>query len=114
MRARCENPSHESFANYGGRGITVCEQWQTFEGFIYDMGVPPAKGLSIDRKDSNLGYNPENCRWATPEMQGGNRRNNRLMDGITQGEYKRRLSADPEYGHRAAMRDMEAHGKDIL
>lgn len=75
MIARCMNPEHPHFGEYGGRGITICKEWQRFEGFYADMGDRP-KSTSLDRKDSNLGYCKSNCRWATAKEQGNNRRTN--------------------------------------
>ena len=74
MRHRCSMPSHRQFADYGGRGIEVCERWQKFENFITDMGPRPSSGHSIDRRDNDLGYEPDNCRWATRTEQNSNRR----------------------------------------
>jgi hypothetical protein len=76
MLARCGNPNHRAFKNYGGRGIHVCPQWQTFVGFWNDMGVGYEPGLSIDRIDNDAGYSKENCRWTTPKTQCRNKRNN--------------------------------------
>lgn len=65
MRQRCHNENHPAFNRYGGRGIFVCERWRSsFEAFVEDMGDCP-EGLEIDRKNNNLGYFKENCRWAT-------------------------------------------------
>jgi hypothetical protein len=84
MRMRCQNPSHPSYSNYGGRGITVCKRWQEFENFFADMGEPPA-GMSLDRKDNDGNYEPDNCRWATNRQQAINKRSNQLLtlDGRT-------------------------------
>jgi len=73
MRSRCRNPNAAGYPNYGGRGIKICPQWDTFEGFLADMGVRPA-GMSLDRVDVNGDYTPENCRWATHTQQMRNRR----------------------------------------
>lgn len=74
MRARCNNPKNPSYPNYGGRGITVCDEWSSFLRFFEDMGHP-GDGESIDRIDNDKGYSKENCRWATPMQQSRNRRN---------------------------------------
>lgn len=76
--SRCTNPKSKRFYQYGGRGITVCDRWRTYDHFRADMGPRPA-GCTIDRKDNDLGYSPDNCRWATQKEQQRNRSNNRLL-----------------------------------
>jgi hypothetical protein len=73
MVQRCTNPNNADYDNYGGRGITVCEDWYSFENFFADMGVPPP-GLTLDRIDNDGNYEPSNCRWATYSVQLQNRR----------------------------------------
>jgi len=65
MKARCSNPSNAKYHIYGGKGITVCDKWLTFEGFWEDMGSGYEEGLTIDRIDASKGYSKDNCRWIT-------------------------------------------------
>lgn len=78
MHQRCANPQDHSFKHYGGRGIRVCDRWQSFDAFLEDMGRPAAHE-SLDRIDVNGDYAPENCRWATPRVQANNKTNNRTI-----------------------------------
>lgn len=79
MHNRCSNPRDRGYANYGGRGITVCQKWASFEQFYDDMGARPSSRHSIDRIDNDGPYTPGNCRWATATEQQRNRRCNKLL-----------------------------------
>jgi len=78
MRTRCENPSCDAYQYYGARGIRVCERWQSFENFYEDMGERPP-GKSLERKDNDKGYSPDNCIWAGLKSQSRNRHGIRMM-----------------------------------
>lgn len=91
MVARCTNPKYSGYANYGGRGISVCKRWLVGDGnrhgfiyFIVDMGLRP-EGCTINRINNDGNYEPSNCEWATLADQRSNRRKERL--------YRRRNSA---------------------
>ena len=77
MIARCSNPKVSNYHRYGGRGVSVCDRWMTFENFLEDMGLRPSPRHSIDRYPNNDGdYEKSNCRWTTRIQQNRNRRNN--------------------------------------
>lgn len=79
MLKRCYDRSHHQFADYGGRGIDVCFRWHSFEQFADDMNPRPV-GLSLERKNNEKGYSPENCCWATRVQQANNSRKNRVLE----------------------------------
>lgn len=81
LKARCLNSNDGSFADYGGRGISVCDRWRnSFEAFFEDMGLRPSDSHSIDRIDVDGDYEPGNCRWATDIEQAQNKRDTRWVD----------------------------------
>jgi hypothetical protein len=85
MIQRTSNPTCPMYSRYGGAGINVCKTWQTFEGFVADMGEAP-DGLTLERADNSKGYSPDNCRWASYAEQSRNKSNTKLLtlNGRTQ------------------------------
>lgn len=87
MVRRCTDPLCDSYAGYGGRGIAVCAEWRNnFEAFRdWALANGYRDDLTIDRRDPNGNYEPDNCRWATPKQQANNRRTNRICTykGVT-------------------------------
>jgi len=80
MLQRCENPSNEGYRNYGFRGIKVCDEWHKFIPFCdWALANGWQKGLQLDRINNNGNYEPGNCRWATPQENSRNKRDNRMI-----------------------------------
>jgi len=80
MKRRCYNLRDKNYTDYGGRGIRVCSRWiKSFTNFYEDMGKRPGQDYSLDRIDNSSDYSPDNCRWATAEIQANNTRRNRLL-----------------------------------
>jgi len=77
MIRRCHSKTHAAFESYGGRGITVCDDWRKFEAYYADMGAQP-KGMTLERTDNSKGYSKENCVWASITDQARNRRSTKL------------------------------------
>ncbi|MFJ5644069.1 AP2 domain-containing protein [Streptomyces sp. NPDC093223] len=85
MATRTTNPNSERYADYGGRGITMCPEWRaSFETFARDMGPTYADGLTIDRINVDGNYEPSNCRWATYAEQARNTRRTRYLTFLGQ------------------------------
>lgn len=84
MKKRCYNQNDPRYKDWGGRGVIVCDKWRnSFESFLSDMGSRPSNKHSVDRIDVNGNYEPENCRWATSDIQATNtRRNVKLTIGV--------------------------------
>ena len=85
MLARCYNKNDHHYSSYGGRKITVSNDWHKFENFYRDMG-DASEGMTLDRIKNNESYSKENCQWASKKQQANNRRTSRLItfDGTTQ------------------------------
>jgi hypothetical protein len=75
MRSRCSDASRVDYKDYGGRGISVCSRWDSYELFLADLGRRPSPLHSLDRKDNDGDYTPSNCWWATRAAQSRNKRN---------------------------------------
>lgn len=99
MIERCQS-NHPASKNYYRRGITVCERWKhSFPNFLTDMGRKPSPRLTLDRIDNDGNYEPGNCRWATREEQGRNKRSNRLItfrgETLCMADWSRRTGLHP-------------------
>ena len=82
MKTRCYNEKHQSYKDYGARGITVSEEWRnSFLRFVNDMGQRP-EGYTLDRKNNDGNYCAGNCKWSSTRTQSHNRRNNNRCVGV--------------------------------
>lgn len=73
MKQRCRNPRSKAYHRYGGRGIRVCDRWESFGLFYADMAVTYQEGLQLDRQNNDGPYSPDNCRWVTSQINVWNR-----------------------------------------
>lgn len=113
---RCNNPRSPAYERYGGRGIKVCERWQKFENFLEDVGRRPSSGHSIDRRDNDGDYCPENCRWATRIEQSNNTRRNILLTahGKTQTLKQWSVELGINYGTLWSRHDAGKPAEEVL
>ena len=99
MRDRCYNTKSWKYKYYGGKGVTISDEWQSFENFYRDMGQPQ-KGMTLDRMDVNGNYEKTNCRWATREQQAANKTSNYYLflegEKIHLSEAARKYSIKPQ------------------
>lgn len=97
MRDRCSNPKNRAWKNYGGRGITLCDEWrESLEPFIeWAKENGHASGLHLDRIDNNGPYAPWNCRWVTPKVNARNKRNNRFIEAFGERKTAVEWAEDP-------------------
>lgn len=109
MKDRCLNQNATFFSFYGGRGIKVCERWMTFENFRADMGPRPSLQHSIERKDNDGNYEPDNCKWATPLEQSNNTSRNVFITigetTLTLSQWCRETGVDPDLASQRIIRD---------
>lgn len=112
MRQRCLNKNAAGYSYYGGRGISICEEWSSYDKFIEDMGYRPAAGYELYRIDANGQYCKENCRWVDKKTQQRNQRRTVFLtlNGVT----KRRIEWAEELGiPESTIRKRLVRGKSI-
>lgn len=107
MKQRCFNPKSSRYEHYGARGITICEDWLTFEGFLrWALAAGYTEGLTIDRKDTAGNYTADNCRWIPYEENHARMMAENLERGT--GIFSAEAKANSKDGLRKAL------GKPIL
>jgi len=119
MKERC-SPNNKDWKYYGGRGITICDEWKSFLTFAEDMGSHPGPGWTLDRENNDGNYEPNNCRWATRKTQTRNSRQTTLTDEQANIIRRRRLAGENgaaigrEYGITRQMVCDIAHGNNWI
>lgn len=97
MKSRCYNPARKSYADYGGRGIRICDRWlHSFESFLADMGKRPTRQHTIERNDHDGNYEPSNCCWVLRKVQNSNTRSTRTVEYC--GAHRSVLDLASEFG----------------
>lgn len=106
MMQRCTNPNNANYKTYGGRGIGVCLRWRDKDTFVEDMLPSYRRGLWLERKDNDLGYEPANVVWASPKRQGRNRVNTIYVEGVPLSAF----AAHHGVPYSVAYREFKKHG----
>jgi hypothetical protein len=123
MMSRCRNPKSPQFRDYGGRGIKVCDRWKSSANFIADMGKRPTPKHTLERKDNNIGYGPDNCSWVGRSKQAKNKRLYRInrwgVAGVwaVRDRWRARIGVDGKkihLGYFATLEDAAAARKAAL
>ncbi len=105
MKTRCYNERSHNFKNYGARGIAVCDRWlASFDNFVADMGIKP-EGLTLERMNNDLGYGPDNFRWATRAEQRANQRT------CTYLEFNGERRTVRDWAHHLGMPEQTLHSR---
>jgi hypothetical protein len=99
MHKRCKDPRTNGYRNYGGRGISVCNRWNTYEYFISDMGSRPSPKHQLDRIDNNGNYEPSNCRWVTASENERNKPRTKLIEWEGQIKTAKEWSNELGFAH---------------
>ena len=111
MKQRTTDKNYDSYHNYGGRGITICDEWLEFEPFRdWALANGYRDDLTLDRKDNNGPYSPENCRWANAIEQGSNRRTNRTITARGQTKTMTEWASELGITPQAICRRIDVHG----